>query len=114
MQDIDPKNDVVFMRIFGEHKDILTGFLNAMLPLPHPTDASLRHSSFTLGELGSYGRHCNAVSTAKTRKIAVENWGREAGKAERIEKGSRNCEWNWPRNCFETVCQWTQSPNGQT
>ena len=36
MQYLDPRNDVVFKRIFGEHKDILAEFLNAMLPLPNP------------------------------------------------------------------------------
>lgn len=30
----DPKNDMLFKRVFGEHEDILISFLNAMLPLP--------------------------------------------------------------------------------
>ena len=31
---LDPKNDIVFKRIFGEHPNILKSFLNALLPLP--------------------------------------------------------------------------------
>jgi predicted transposase/invertase (TIGR01784 family) len=30
---LDPKNDLVFKRIFGEHPDLLTSFLNALMPL---------------------------------------------------------------------------------
>ena len=30
---LDPKNDLVFRRIFGEHPDLLRAFLNAVLPL---------------------------------------------------------------------------------
>ncbi len=31
---LDPRNDLVFKRVFGEHPDILRAFLNAVLPLP--------------------------------------------------------------------------------
>jgi predicted transposase/invertase (TIGR01784 family) len=31
---LDPKNDLVFKRIFGEHPDLLISFLNALMPLP--------------------------------------------------------------------------------
>ena len=34
MRYLDPKNDLVFKRIFGEHPLILRSFLNALLPLP--------------------------------------------------------------------------------
>jgi predicted transposase/invertase (TIGR01784 family) len=30
---LDPKNDLVFKRIFGEHPDLLISFLNAVMPL---------------------------------------------------------------------------------
>ena len=29
---LDPKNDLTFKRIFGEHPDLLISFLNALLP----------------------------------------------------------------------------------
>ncbi len=31
---LDPKNDIVFRKIFGEHAHLLMSFLNAVLPLP--------------------------------------------------------------------------------
>ena len=33
MRYLDPKSDLVFKRVFGEHANILISFLNAMLPL---------------------------------------------------------------------------------
>ncbi|MDR1154764.1 MAG: Rpn family recombination-promoting nuclease/putative transposase, partial [Bacteroidales bacterium] len=30
---LDPKNDLPFKRIFGEHPDLLKSFLNALMPL---------------------------------------------------------------------------------
>ncbi|MDR1097863.1 MAG: Rpn family recombination-promoting nuclease/putative transposase, partial [Tannerella sp.] len=30
---LDPKNDLPFKRIFGEHRDLLKSFLNALMPL---------------------------------------------------------------------------------
>ena len=30
---LDAKNDLMFKRIFGEHPDLLTSFLNALIPL---------------------------------------------------------------------------------
>ena len=30
---LDPKNDLIFKRVFGEHPDLLIGFLNALMPL---------------------------------------------------------------------------------
>jgi predicted transposase/invertase (TIGR01784 family) len=34
MKYLDPKNDVIFKKIFGQHPNILRSFLNSMLPLP--------------------------------------------------------------------------------
>jgi predicted transposase/invertase (TIGR01784 family) len=31
---LDPKNDVVFKKVFIEHKDLMISFLNSLLPLP--------------------------------------------------------------------------------
>jgi len=35
---LDPRSDVVFKRIFGEHPEILRSFLNALLPFDHPEE----------------------------------------------------------------------------
>jgi predicted transposase/invertase (TIGR01784 family) len=34
---LNPKADIVFKRIFGEHKNLLISFLNALMPLPKGT-----------------------------------------------------------------------------
>ncbi|MFA5478069.1 MAG: PD-(D/E)XK nuclease family transposase, partial [Bacteroidales bacterium] len=34
MHYLDPKNDLTFKKIFGQHPHLLISFLNAMLPLP--------------------------------------------------------------------------------
>lgn len=34
MKYLDPKNDLIFKKVFGQHPDILKSFLNSMLPLP--------------------------------------------------------------------------------
>ncbi len=31
---LDPKADLTFKKVFGEHKELMISFLNAMLPLP--------------------------------------------------------------------------------
>ncbi len=38
MRYLSPKADITFKRVFGEHKDIVTSFLNAMLPLDDEID----------------------------------------------------------------------------
>jgi len=34
MKYLDPKNDLIFKKVFGEYPDILMSFLNSTLPLP--------------------------------------------------------------------------------
>lgn len=34
MKYLDPKNDLIFQKVFGEYPDSLRSFLNSMLPLP--------------------------------------------------------------------------------
>jgi hypothetical protein len=36
MRYLDPKNDLTFRKVFGEHPRLLKSFLNAMLPLSVP------------------------------------------------------------------------------
>ena len=31
---VDPKADLTFKKVFGEHPDLITSLLNALLPLP--------------------------------------------------------------------------------
>ena len=34
---LDPKNDLTFKRVFGEHKHLCMSLINSMLPLENPT-----------------------------------------------------------------------------
>src|SRR5579872_1250738 len=34
---LDPKSDIVFKKIFGQHPDLIKSFLNSILPLPEGT-----------------------------------------------------------------------------
>jgi len=43
---LDPKADLTFKKVFGEQKDLLQSFLNAILPLKEDTEIeSLEHLS---------------------------------------------------------------------
>ena len=33
---LDPKNDLTFKRVFGEHKHLRISLINSMLPLAYP------------------------------------------------------------------------------
>ncbi len=39
MRYLDPKNDLTFKRVFGEHLHLLKSFLNALLPLSSPIES---------------------------------------------------------------------------
>jgi predicted transposase/invertase (TIGR01784 family) len=41
---LDPKNDLTFKRIFGEHPDLLIGFLNALMPFS--TDRQIKEIEY--------------------------------------------------------------------
>jgi len=43
MKYLDPKNDLTFKRVFGEHPHILIYFLNALLPLDGQTIESIEY-----------------------------------------------------------------------
>ncbi len=45
---LDPKTDIVFKKIFGEHPHLLRSFLNAVLPLPD--DGLIDHLEYLLPE----------------------------------------------------------------
>lgn len=46
---LDPKNDLTFKRVFGEHPRVLKSFLNALLPLPE--DAPIEELEYLPPEL---------------------------------------------------------------
>jgi predicted transposase/invertase (TIGR01784 family) len=46
---LDPKNDLTFKRIFGEHPDLLISFLNALMPLE--PERRIEHIEYLMPEL---------------------------------------------------------------
>ncbi len=81
---LDPKADVVFKKIFGQHPLLLKSFLNAVLPLPE--DGQIESLTYlpseqvptTPSELAAYDKYWDAVSVEKT--IIADSF--EGGKAE--------------------------------
>ena len=39
MRYLDPKNDLTFKKVFGEHPHLLKSFLNALLPIDYPIES---------------------------------------------------------------------------
>jgi predicted transposase/invertase (TIGR01784 family) len=69
---LDPKSDLVFKKIFGQHPELLKSFLNAILPLPQdcviesltylpsesvPEIAALKYSIVDVRCFDNHGRH---------------------------------------------------------
>lgn len=50
MRYLDPKADLTFKKVFGEHKDIVISFLNAMLPFESP-DEEIKSVEYLPAEL---------------------------------------------------------------
>jgi len=46
---LDPKNDITFRKVFGQHPQVLKSFLNALLPLPQ--DSSVAEIEYLTPEL---------------------------------------------------------------
>ena len=93
---LDPKNDLTFKRIFGEHPDLLIGFLKEvderMLSLPAELAENKQilkaaelclEGGFTPEELAVYEAYWDWVRVEKTIREGSEARGRAEGKAER-------------------------------
>ena len=101
MKYLDPKADLTFKKIFGNHPDRLKNLLNSLQSLNEdeliqqqqylPTTEELEISGFTDAELRAYDKFWDSVSVERTliddsyQKGKEE--GMEKGIAEGIEKG---------------------------
>ena len=63
---LDPKSDLVFKKIFGEHPNLLKDFLNAILPLPQDCTIESLTTSYNEAELLAYDKSWDAVSSERT------------------------------------------------
>ena len=101
MKYLDPKADLTFKKIFGNHPDRLKNLLNTLQSLNEdeliqqqqylPTTEELEISGFTDAELRAYDKFWDSVSVERTllddRYQKGMEEGMEKGRAEGIEKG---------------------------
>ena len=92
MQYLDPKADLTFKKIFGNHPDRLKNLLNTLQSLNEdeliqqqqylPTTEELEISGFTDAELRAYDKFWDSVSVERTLLDDRYQKGMEEGRAE--------------------------------
>ena len=97
MKYLDPKADLTFKKIFGNHPDRLKNLLNTLLSLNEneliqqqqypPTTEELEISGFSDAELRAYDKFWDSVSVERTLIDDSYQKGIEKGRAEGMEKG---------------------------
>ena len=101
MKYLDPKADLTFKKIFGNHLDRLKNLLNSLQSLNEdeliqqqqylPTTEELEISGFTDAELRAYDKFWDSVSVERTliddSYQKSKEKGKEEGIAEGMEKG---------------------------
>ena len=101
MKYLDPKADLTFKKIFGNHPDRLKNLLNTLQSLNEdeliqqqqylPTTEELEISGFTDAELRAYDKFWDSVSVERTllddRYQKGMEEGMEKGRAEGMEEG---------------------------
>ena len=97
MKYLDPKADLTFKKIFGNHPDRLKNLLNTLQSLNEdeliqqqqylPTTEELEISGFTDAELRAYDKFWDSVSVERTLLDDRYLKGKEEGRAEGKEEG---------------------------
>ena len=97
MKYLDPKADLTFKKIFGNHPDRLKNLLNTLQSLNEneliqqqqylPTTEELEISSFSDAELRAYDKFWDSVSVERTLIDDSYQKGKEKGKEEGIAEG---------------------------
>ena len=97
MKYLDPKADLTFKKIFGNHPDWLKNLLNTLQSLNEdeliqqqqylPTTEELEISGFTDAELRAYDKFWDSVSVERTLIDDSYQKGKEKGKEEGIAEG---------------------------
>ena len=97
MKYLDPKADLTFKKIFGNHPDRLKNLLNTLQSLNEdeliqqqqylPTTEELEISGFSDAELRAYDKFWDSVSVERTLIDDSYQKGKEEGRAEGMEKG---------------------------
>ena len=97
MKYLDPKADLTFKKIFGNHPDRLKNLLNILQSLNEdeliqqqqylPTTEELEISGFTDAELRAYDKFWDSVSVERTLLDDRYQKGKEEGRAEGMAEG---------------------------
>ena len=97
MKYLDPKADLTFKKIFGNHPDRLRNLLNTLQSLSEdellhqeqylPSVEELEISSFSDAELRAYDKFWDSVSVERTLIDDSYQKGKEKGKEEGIAEG---------------------------
>ena len=97
MKYLDPKADLTFKKIFGNHPDRLKNLLNTLQSLNEneliqqqqylPTTEELEISGFSDAELRAYDKFWDSVSVERTLIDNSYQKGKEKGKEEGIAEG---------------------------
>ena len=97
MKYLDPKADLTFKKIFGNHPDRLKNLLNSLQSLNEdeliqqqqylPTTEELEISGFSDAELRAYDKFWDSVSVERTLIDDSDQKGKEKGKEEGIAEG---------------------------
>ena len=97
MKYLDPKADLTFKKIFGNHPDRLKNLQNSLQSLNEdeliqqqqylPTTEELEISGFTDAELRAYDKFWDSVSVERTLIDDSYQKGKEKGKEEGIAEG---------------------------
>ena len=97
MKYLDPKADLTFKKIFGNHPDRLKNLLNTLQSLNEdeliqqqqylPTTEELKISGFSDAELRAYDKFWDSVSVERTLIDDSYQKGKEKGKEEGIAEG---------------------------
>ena len=97
MKYLDPKADLTFKKIFGNHPNRLRNLLNALQSLNEdeliqqeqylPTTEELEISGFTDAELRAYDKFWDSVRVEKTLQYDSYQQGMEKGMEKGMKKG---------------------------
>ena len=84
---LDPKADVTFKKVFGEHKNLVMSLLNALLPLEDGKQVeSIEYLPPELvPELNIYAKQLNETPEEYTKKAIKERMERQDQEAEQLE-----------------------------
>ena len=118
MKYLDPKADLTFKKIFGNHRNWLGNLLNALQSLNEdeliqqeqylPTTEELEISGFTDAELWAYDKFWDSVSVERTLIDDSYQKGKEESMEEGMEKGMNQRSLEIARNLLSLGLPVTQ------